>query len=784
MSRSIALATGIAMAISTGAAWAQDQKPAGGQSSGLEEVVVTAERREENLQKVPVTVTAVSEQQLAASGVTNVQQLSALVPSLSVVDPTGYNMAFIRGIGSSTLGGGTFSSTAIYIDGVYIARTTNAMFELDSVDSVQVLAGPQGALYGRNATAGAIVITSRKPKPGADLSGNVSVTAGTYDTRDISAALSGGTGPRSAIGFTAAMHDRDGFVKNLNNAGPSFSTEDMDNRNALSASATWVFEPNDSTSWMVRGAYSRSNDHSGGGYAAVGLNSPGPFPGFSDNRSVFFAAIFGGFCPNPAVPAACPFGLATTQRIAAEAASSAVFATGFGESYDSQRSGFANGKLFGTSKTGSSLFIENALVVINGTFELDKLTIKSLTGYTNSDYHGSVQVGLEKPGSVQSPTLGAILGLPGPFVFNALGGLGFSSINPSKMWSQGFQFLSNADARIRWIGGVDWSRENGRVVQTGDGFGASNVGTDDKFVVTSKAAYAQATIPFADLWSATIGGRYTDETYDLVDYTGQVPREVLDGKKFTYTARVERQADDWLAYAGVTSGFKTGTLNAATTGAGSAEPEEVKTVEVGIKRDFADRYRLNASVYWSQYDNVQLNVIDQFTGGNVLDNGPKAEVKGIDLQAVGKFTDRFQVSLGATLLDAEFTENNANLPNIKGNRLPGSSKVAVSLVGDYHLPLASGASINFTGTVVHNGGKFYDHLNLVGSGGATADAFDVVNVNIGWTSANGNWNASLWGNNVFDEEYYRTGIIAFGTFGRAAIPGTPAHFGATLKYQF
>ncbi len=87
--------------------------------------------------------------------------LSNLVPSLSVIDPTGYTMAFIRGVGSSTLGAGTFASVATYIDGVYIARTTNALFEFDGVDSIQVLAGPQGSLYGRNATAGAIVTHHR-----------------------------------------------------------------------------------------------------------------------------------------------------------------------------------------------------------------------------------------------------------------------------------------------------------------------------------------------------------------------------------------------------------------------------------------------------------------------------------------------------------------------------------------------------------------------------------------------------------------------------------------------
>jgi iron complex outermembrane receptor protein len=181
---------------------------------------------------------------------------------------------------------------------------------------------------------------------------------------------------------------------------------------------------------------------------------------------------------------------------------------------------------------------------------------------------------------------------------------------------------------------------------------------------------------------------------------------------------------------------------------------------------------------------VQLNVIDQFTGGNILDNGPKAQVKGLDVQTVAKVTDNFELSLGATVLDAKFTENNSNLPNIKGNRLPGSAKLAVSLVGDYNMPLAAGGSLDLNTTVVHNGGKFYDHLNIVGSGGATADDYTVVNLNLAYKSASNHWTAALYGNNVFDEQYYRTGIVAFGTFGREAIAGNPANFGVTLKVSF
>jgi iron complex outermembrane recepter protein len=770
-------------------------------ASELEEVVVTAERRTENLQNVPVMVTAVSSEDLAAANVNNVLQLSALVPSLSVVDPTGYTMAFIRGIGSSTLGGGTFSSVATYIDGVYVARTTNNMFELDSAESVQVLAGPQGSLYGRNATAGAIVITSRKPKPGDPLSGNISAGLGSYSTKDFSASLSGGLNDRFAMSLTAGKHDHDGFINNLNPEG-SLNRDDLDGRDATSASATLVFNPSDRASFSLRGAYSQSNDSSGGGYQAVGLkvaapaspfpNAPGLFTGLNDNQAAFglvlFPVFYGQLC---GTPAACPFGPAASAgiatQIAREFATSAVFTTKFGETYDNQRDAFTNGVLFGTHRPGSALYIRNNLYAFNANFDFDAFSLKWATGYTNSDYHGSVQVSVERPGSAKSATFGSIVGAPAgvAVAIDSRGGLGFSSINPSTVFSQGIQLQSKDDARIKWIGGVDYSKEDGRVFQTGDGFGDSGVSVNDDFTVRSAAAFGQATIPLATSWSATLGARYTDEEYSIKDRLGVITVAPLKGKKFTYTARAERRGDGWLAYGGISTGFKSGTLNASgATLAGRAEPETVSTIEVGLKRDFSGRYRFNAALYASDYKNVQLNIIDQRSGGNVLGNGPKATVKGLDVQTVAKLSDAFQVSLGATILDAKFTENSPSIGNIKGNYLPGSAKLAVSLVGDYTMPLATGGALNLVTTVVHNSGKFYDHLNFVGSGGSTNAAYQLVNLNLQYKSASGRWLASLWGNNVLNEEYYRAGVVAFGVLGRVGIAGNPATFGVSLKASF
>lgn len=758
------------------------QQPATNQvpQTGLEEIVVTAERRSENLQNVPVTVTAMNADQMVAAGVKDLMTLSTLVPSFSSIDPTGFTMSFIRGIGSSTLGGGTFSSVATYIDGVYIARTTNGMFEFDGAESLQVLAGPQGSLYGRNATAGAVVLTTETAEPGSELTGSINARLGNYNSQDWMAKIGGGIGERWSFNLAAAKHDHDGYVENLNPAG-SIHTEDLDDRDSVSVRAGLMFEPNDAMSFALRAQYAKSSDHSGGGYEPVGVRAgynPLGIPGCPDIRSVFFgigAAAFG------------------SPAIGAELCSTTVFAPGFRQTYDNQRSGFDNGLLFGESKAGSSLFIENTLLSLNASFDFDRWTLRSVTGYTDSDYHGSVQVGLEAPGSATSATLGAILGAGGPVPIDAAGGLGFSSTMPSQVFSQSFHFLSNDDADIKWIGGVDYSKEDGEVFQTGDTFGQSAYSSQTELDIETAAAFAQVTIPFGLAWSTTLGGRYSQETYDIRALIAPFTTRSEDSSKFTYTARVERKGDGWLAYGGVSSGFKSATLNPGAPTQGRAEPEEVTSAEIGLKKDFGSRVRLNTSIYYAIYEGIQLQVIQQSTGGNFLTNGPDAESKGIDIQADARISDNFTLSVGATLLDAEFTEDKVADPvagtgplPIEGNRLPGAAEFAASLVGDYTFNLASGAVIDWSTTYVYNSGKWYEHWNLVGSGGTTDKSYDLLHMALTFKSANDHWSAGLWGNNLLDEEYYRTGIswAGGGTLGLDAIAGTPRTYGVDLTYKF
>jgi iron complex outermembrane receptor protein len=234
------------------------------------------------------------------------------------------------------------------------------------------------------------------------------------------------------------------------------------------------------------------------------------------------------------------------------------------------------------------------------------------------------------------------------------------------------------------------------------------------------------------------------------------------------------------------------TLNPGAPTQGRAEPEEVTSAEIGLKKDFGSRVRLNTSIYFATYEGIQLQVIQQSTGGNFLTNGPDAESKGIDIQADARISDNFRLSVGATLLDAKFTEKKAADPvagtgplPIEGNRLPGAAEFAASLVGDYTFNLASGAVIDWSTTYVYNSGKWYEHWNVVGSGGTTDKSYDLLHMALTFKSANDHWSAGLWGNNLLDEEYYRTGISwAGGARWVSMDAGTPCAYGVDFTYKF
>ena len=235
-------------------------------TSQIDEIVVTAERREENLQDVPLAVTAVTGENLVKTGISNVEDLQFFVPGVSV---TNDSMAIIniRGIGTSAFGVATDPSTTVHYDGVYIPRPTTSYQDMFDVELLEVLRGPQGVLFGRNSAGGTLNIISKMPT--RELSGTFGVTLGNYNKRTFSGTVAGPLGETVGARVTLVKNDRDGIYKDAV-TGRKYQNEDN-----LAGRLTVALNPTDDFEIVFRADASRDRET---GYPAIRGSYP---PGFA-----------------------------------------------------------------------------------------------------------------------------------------------------------------------------------------------------------------------------------------------------------------------------------------------------------------------------------------------------------------------------------------------------------------------------------------------------------------------------------------------------------------------
>src|ERR1700761_3855447 len=208
-----ALAPGVAIWVAaltvTTARADETPQPAGG---ALEEVVVTAQRRAERLQDVPIAVSAVTSDQLQSKGISGIEDLSVAVPSLNVGNGNGYLITHLRGIGTIANGPGIENPVALYVDGVYYANQTVGLFSFNNIAQIEVLKGPQGTLFGRNATGGLISITTADPTDAFKL--RASLGASNFRGADGSVYVAGGLARDLAADLAVQGSRRDGWGRN------------------------------------------------------------------------------------------------------------------------------------------------------------------------------------------------------------------------------------------------------------------------------------------------------------------------------------------------------------------------------------------------------------------------------------------------------------------------------------------------------------------------------------------------------------------------------------------
>ncbi|HEY6131211.1 MAG TPA: TonB-dependent receptor, partial [Halioglobus sp.] len=723
-----------------------------------------------SIQQVPISIAAFTDETLEKMGVTDVKALAGKVPNVYIKEfPSGGGTTiqlYIRGVGQNDVQVTQDPSVALYMDGVYIGSSLGTAFESADIQRIEVLRGPQGTLYGRNATGGAINLITNK----ADPSGfyfQERLTGGNLDafrTRTIAnLPISDTVAAKLAYSYS----ERDGWVENEGN-GEDFGSQERDN-------VTADFHWDASDSMTVDYKYER--------------------PTIQDTSRLSQIVVY-----NKNAPTA---GLLVFENPAKDPSGNPVEATD--ERLDKATS--FDEQLKGDQKIDAH--------TLDYAWEInDELGFRSITGYRdlNSFYQTS-----------QSPTTSLNLGGK-VSVTNALANTDF------EQFSQEFQLLGSTDT-LNWVAGLYYYEDQAEENNNGDTFGSEAV--PDNLIVdftstdnTALAVFGQATWTpeQLELWHFTLGARYSDDSRKAkrensrVSYGfGGAPSGVPSFEaeydqnfdEFNPAFTVQYDLTDFSnVYAKVVTAYKAGGTSQRSqieeAFEEGFEPENLTSYELGYKSDLLDgRMRINGAVFLMEFEDYQQSVQTSTNpAGRDFVNIDDAEIAGLELDFSVAITDQLTGTLSYGYLDTSFGPSMINYRREDASAAAGYVIIEETLTEslaqapdnsataslDYSLPL-SFATLN-----ANVNAQYEDDTNsgVVIPTGVQDDRV-LVNASIGlWDidlgTDTGTLRVSLWGNNLFDEEYYLSNVRleAFELLGVSEIAtfGDPRTYGVTFEYNF
>ena len=719
---------------------AQEQQASSRFDSLLEEVVVTARKREEGLQDAPISISAFTGDSLELRGITNIVDVGGITPNLTYQNnpATGGSSSvatvYVRGIGQRDFLGTIDNGVGFYIDDVYIARTVGATVDLLELDRVEVLRGPQGTLFGRNNVGGAIALHSKRPSE--ELGGYISGSVGTDSLFKVRGSLNLPITDNLLSSFTVAVHEQDGYVDRPA-SGNELGDDDL---TAIRGNFLWT--PSDAVEVKLGIDYS-SEEENGPAFQLVDVDEVGEFgngfPGFFNNVTAGASCNFAEFGPFNTSNPAC---------------------------YNDQFVGDVNQ---GTAPTFSDTDVFGFSLGVTWDIS-ENLTLKSITGYRDLD----AQFARDADAS-------------------PLEVVHFFDDFQSEQFSQEFQLLgSSFDNKLDWIVGLYYFDEdvfNQNVL----GFAIANFDSQNDITSESTAVFAQGTYHVTDQLDVTVGVRYTDEekTFDptqiVVNSNIGIPPGVpilpfgvntFETDETTPLVNIAYNVNDsLLVYGTYSEGFRSGgfvqRIFPPRPDVVDFEPEFVDSVEAGFKYSNPDgTFSLNGAAFFSDYNDIQVRVPQGVA--QVEQNVGEAEISGVELEMKWQPAPSWFIEAGFGYTDAEFTEIDIDISSIPLN--PDGSLTAdlsdpfsvVQLDNEFdHVPeFSANASIskelsmqNGSNMVVrlsanHHSGYFNDPLNLPQ---IETPNVTLVDLTASWTSPAETYGINAGIKNLTDEEYLTSG---------------------------
>lgn len=707
------------------------------QDSALEEVVVTATKRSVALQDLAGSANVLGADKLGPGGIQEVRDMQVEIPNLSLGDQFGFARVFMRGIGMTSIDIGGEGAVAFLQDGAIIPRPAAQLMGMFDLDQVEVLRGPQGTLYGRGATGGAINMVTAKP--GKELGGYLSVTAGNYSLAQFKGAIDVPMGDALSMRLAASLDSRDGYGNNI------FTGSDINDRDASAYRATFVYDAGGPLTATLSAQYYEEDDNN---YAfsyfgqSEGSSIPVPFgvPILGGN-TVGMAG--GGF-----------YDINSDQEPINDRDGQLINLTidyAFNDSWSlksitssQSMDRFLRDDL---DSTDANLFGQNNYTEESDSFgqELilnyssDRLDVLSGVMYFEEDLYGEVRVPLTNLCFLLAP--------------DACG-------TPIGDFLNGGNYLQDGDVDIEAWG-----------------------------------AYVEANYSISDKWSLIAGLRYN---YEERDGTGSfifdaISLNVPTNQRASWNDLTPRMTlqyspnDNMLLYATYTEAFKSGVINTGSTSP-PLDPETVDAFEVGLKgQNASGTLRYSVAAFFYDYQDMQISFVDETSTVSTV-NAAEAENSGIELEVDGSLGNGFAFDFYLTYLNAEYQEffngdyaNGFAITDLSGNTLPNAPESTAKLGLTWEGAVAGG-TLTVRGEAYYQDDVYFTEWNRKDAYQKSYEQFN-ASMDYSW---NDQWLLSLWGRNLSDEEVMSNNIITAPLYDSLRVGAVlpPRTYGATVTYQF
>ncbi len=742
-------------------------------STSVGEVVVTAQRRSQNIQDVPESVQAISSRQLQAAGIKSTQDLGQITPNVTIISPIGAGnqpLITIRGIGLNDFDTNNAGPNGVYVDDVYLSAPGVQNFSTFDIAQVQVLKGPQGTLYGRNTSGGALLFTSNRPTDTFtyDLHGEY----GDYNTFQFMGAVGGPLAPGLDGRIAAVINHSDGYTQN------SLTGHTYDNVNNEAVRLQLQYEPNDKLKLYFNTSVGYVHNHPQP-YGHIGVFEPGT--------------------QNTPSPTVC--------------SPSEAFAGGCVDLYGYGTPAYWHGA-YAETKDLTNLA---AVTQFRADYKAGPVTLTSISSWQHDDkYH---------PEDTDGSPLNLIRATYG--VRSNTYTQEFRAAHSSKTfnWVVGLYYLheklkQNQPLSLFYDGDLG----GGFGIEPGPGAfdGIAQIVNDRSAQTTdTAAAFAQGDYSW-HRFTLTLGGRYTWErkTFDYIqssqfqdgglgNYDAPTniiapPQEHQTASNATYRVALSYHiADQSQVYGSIATGFKSGDFNGSFLSNDPSQvliqlrpvrPEEVTAYEVGEKTTLFDhRLVLDAALFYNAYRNEQVfaSVVSTLTladgstvpiSAQILGNAPSSHTEGAEFQLTAVPFQGLTIDLEPAFLRTRM--DNGTFPggfSLTGKELANAPKFTFTAVGNYRLSLANGDNIDFRWNSNYRSHYWFDATN---DPYIQQNGYWLHNLNIDYDSHN-HWIAGVFIRNVANKKYNLTSSDISSPFGfLEPVEGPPRMYGVELSYHY